>query len=107
MPGGESAAQFHERCLGALAAIARRHDGDTVVVVTHGLVLDALYRAACDMPLHVARGFPLLNCSISTFRYTPEGWRAIAVCDVRHLACEDVTSASDASVQAPADRASA
>jgi probable phosphoglycerate mutase len=107
MPGGESAAQFHERCLGTLRSIAERHDGDTVIVVTHGLVLDALYRAACKMPLHVTRGFPLLNCSISTFRYTVDGWVAVAVCDVQHLASEDVTSASDASVQAPADRASA
>ena len=107
MPGGESAAQFHERCLGTLRSIAERHDGESVVVVTHGLVLDALYRAACQMPLQVARGFPLLNCSISTFRYTAKGWLAVAVCDVQHLACEDVTSASDASVQAPADRASA
>ena len=52
-----------------------------------------------SMPLHVPRGFPLLNCSVSTFRYTAEGWAAIAVCDVQHLACEDVTSASDATVQ--------
>jgi probable phosphoglycerate mutase len=105
MPGGESAAQFHERCLGTLETIARRHHGETVVVVTHGLVLDALYRAACKMPLHQARGFPLLNCSISTFRYTSEGWLAVAVCDVRHLAGDDVTSASDASIQAGSDRA--
>ena len=106
MPGGESAAQFHARCLGTLQSIAERHDGETVAVVTHGLVLDALYRATCNMPLHVPRGFPLLNCSISTFRYTAEGWVTIAVSDVQHLASEDVTSASDASVQASADRAS-
>ena len=107
MPGGESAAQFHERCLGTLRSIAERHDGESVVVVSHGLVLDALYRAACRMPLQVPRGFPLLNCSISTFRYTAKGWLVVAVCDVQHLACEDMTSASDASVQVPADRASA
>jgi 2,3-bisphosphoglycerate-dependent phosphoglycerate mutase len=105
MPGGESAAQFHERCLGTLRLIAQRHQGSTVVVVTHGLVLDAIYRAACNMPLHEPRGFPLLNCSISTFRYTAEGWLAAAVCDVQHLASDDVTSASDATVQASADRA--
>jgi probable phosphoglycerate mutase len=105
MPGGESAAQFHERCLGTLRSIAERHAGDTVVVVSHGLVLDALYRAASGMPLQQARGFPLLNCSISTFRYSAAGWLTIAVCDVQHLAGDDVTSASDASVQASADRA--
>jgi 2,3-bisphosphoglycerate-dependent phosphoglycerate mutase len=105
MPGGESAAQFHERCLGTLETIAGRHGGETVVVVTHGLVLDALYRAACKMPLQQARGFPLLNCSISTFRYTSDGWVAVSVCDVRHLSGDDVTSASDASIQAGSDRA--
>ncbi|MGZ9066962.1 MAG: histidine phosphatase family protein [Burkholderiales bacterium] len=92
MSGGESAAQFHERCIDTLQTIAQRHSGATVVVVTHGLVLDAVYRAACKMPLHVPRGFPLLNCSVNTFRHNGEGWRAISVCDVQHLACEDAAT---------------
>jgi probable phosphoglycerate mutase len=101
MPGGESAAQFRERCLGTLRAIAERHEGQRVVVVTHGLVLDAVYRAATGMPIEVQRGFPLLNCSVNTFRYAAGEWVAIAMCDVQHLASEDVTTASDASVQSP------
>jgi probable phosphoglycerate mutase len=98
MPGGESAAQFRERCLGTLRAIAERHEGQRVVVVTHGLVLDAVYRAATGMPIEVQRGFPLLNCSVNTFHYAAGDWVAIAMCDVQHLASEDVTTASDASV---------
>jgi hypothetical protein len=50
------------------------------------------------MPLDVPRGFPLLNCSVNTFRLTPDGWRAVSVCDVSHLAGEEVTRFSDASV---------
>lgn len=99
MPGGESAAGFHARCLGTLRKIAERHEGDRVVVVTHGLVLDALYRAATGMPIEVQRGFALLNCSVNTFHYNAGTWVAIAMCDVQHLATEDVTTASDASVQ--------
>jgi len=99
MPGGESAAQFHQRCLGTLRTIAERHERQTVVVVTHRLVLDALYRAATGMPIEVQRGFALLNCSVNTFHYVAGEWTAIAMCDVQHLASEDVTTASDASVQ--------
>jgi 2,3-bisphosphoglycerate-dependent phosphoglycerate mutase len=97
MDGGESAAQFRSRCVAGLERIARRHQGETITVVTHGLVLDALYRTACRMALDVPRGFPLLNCSVNTFRYA-EGWTAMAVCDVTHLASTDVTRFSDSSV---------
>ncbi|HUP96115.1 MAG TPA: histidine phosphatase family protein [Burkholderiales bacterium] len=98
MPGGESARQFRTRCVGCLERIASRHDGGTVVIVSHGLVLDALYRTACDMALDVARGFPLLNCSLNTFRYAEERWLAVSVGDVTHLASDDVTRFSDANV---------
>lgn len=98
MPGGESAAQFRARCVGCLERIAQRHEDETLIVVTHGLVLDALYRTACKMALDVPRGFPLMNCSVNTFRYTAPGWLAVSVCDVTHLAGEDVTRFSDASL---------
>ena len=98
MPDGESAAQFRDRCVGTLERIARRHEGETLVAVTHGLVLDALYRTACGMALDVARGFPLLNCSVNTFRFEAGRWLAVAVGDVTHLADDSVTRFSDANV---------
>jgi probable phosphoglycerate mutase len=99
MAGGESAAQFMARAVGTLDRIAGAHNGDTIVVVTHGLVLDALYRTACNMALEIPRGFPLLNCSLNTFRRSPAGWQVVNVCDVGHLAEDEVTRFSDASVQ--------
>jgi probable phosphoglycerate mutase len=107
MAGGESAARFRERVMATIERIANDHDGETVVVVSHGLVLDALYRTACKMALDVPRGFPLLNCSVNTFRRSPEGWLAVSVGDVAHLAAEEVTRFSDANVQRPADAAGA
>jgi hypothetical protein len=50
------------------------------------------------MALDVARGFPLLNCSVNTFRYEAGRWLAVSVCDVTHLAGDDVTRFSDANV---------
>jgi probable phosphoglycerate mutase len=98
MPEGESASQFRDRCVGGLERIAQRHTGETIVVVSHGLVLDALYRTATKMALDVPRGFPLLNCSVNTFRYEAGSWLAVAICDVTHLAGDDVTRFSDANV---------
>src|SRR5688572_21291643 len=82
MEGGESAAQFRRRAVGTLERIAAKHPGETIVVVSHGLVLDAVYRTASGMALDVPRGFPLLNCSLNTFRYGDGRWTAVAVCDV-------------------------
>jgi 2,3-bisphosphoglycerate-dependent phosphoglycerate mutase len=98
MPHGESAAAFRKRCVDRLETLARRHPDARIVVVTHGLVLDALYRVASRMAYDVPRGFPLLNCSVNTFRHSPQGWHAVAVCDVAHLASDDVTRFSDANV---------
>jgi probable phosphoglycerate mutase len=81
-----------------LDRIAHRHVGETIVVVSHGLVLDALYRTATRMTLDAPRGFPLLNCSLNTFRRGPEGWLAVSVCDVTHLGGDEVTRFSDANV---------
>jgi probable phosphoglycerate mutase len=107
MPGGESAAQFRQRVVATLDRVATNHHGETVVVVSHGLVLDALYRTACSMALDVPRGFPLLNCSVNTFRRGADGWVAVTVCDVAHLAPEDLTRFSDATARRPPSAAGA
>src|ERR1044072_3646668 len=60
MPNGESAAQFRDRCVGALERIAKRHADETIVVVSHGLVLDALYRTAPRPAPHIPRRLALL-----------------------------------------------
>lgn len=91
VPGGESPRQFFARSLACLENIARAHAGECVVVVTHGLVLDTLHRAARGLPLDAKREAPLLNASLNTFHYTPSGWREIGWGDVAHLAEVGVT----------------
>lgn len=89
--GGESARQFYERSLGCLETIAQRHAGGTVVVVTHGLVLDTLYRVTHRMPIEVKREAPLLNASLNTFRRADDAWVMISWGEVAHLAEVGVT----------------
>lgn len=91
VPGGENTRAFHGRCMGCLAEIARRHAGDTVVVVTHGLVLDMAYRTAESLAFDQPRPVPLLNASLNAFRYLSGGWRMESWGDVNHLVAESVT----------------
>jgi probable phosphoglycerate mutase len=91
VPGGESAREFTERCLGCLAEIAGRHAGDEVVVVTHGLVLDSLYRAAHGLEHGVRRPVPLINASLNVFGYRVGAWRLEVWGDISHLTADQVT----------------
>ena len=91
MPGGESSRAFYERGLACLTRIAHAHAGERVVVVTHGLVLDTLYRAARGLGLIVRREAPLYNASLNTFRYADGGWVEVTWGDVEHLAEAGVT----------------
>jgi len=91
VPGGESARGFTARCLGCLAEIASRHPGEEVVVVTHGLVLDSLYRAAHGLDHGVPRPVPLINASLNLFEYGSSAWRMVGWGDVSHLAEDEVT----------------
>jgi probable phosphoglycerate mutase len=91
IPGGECARGFHVRCLACLTEIAERHEGGEVAVVTHGLVLDALYRAAHGMTLETPRPVPLLNASLNEFGYAERVWRMRFWGDVAHLETVAVT----------------
>jgi probable phosphoglycerate mutase len=91
VPGGESASAFTARCLGCLAEIAGRHPGAEVVVVSHGLVLDALYRAAHGLAHGEPRPVPLINASMNHFGYGASSWRMVMWGDVSHLAEDEVT----------------
>ena len=91
VPGGESARSFTGRCIGCLAEIAGRHPGAEVVVVTHGLVLDSLYRAAHGLDHGARRPVPLINASLNIFGYGRGAWRLELWGDISHLAADQVT----------------
>ena len=50
-PGGESVRAFHDRVVSAVRDIAARQAGGRIAVVTHGGVLDMVWRAAHGLPL--------------------------------------------------------
>lgn len=98
VPGGESPAGFFARCRAALEDLAARHRGETIAVVTHGLVLDCAYRAATGLALEAQRPVPLVNASLNWFVCDNGAWRAERWGDADHLGPDGVTIFGDGSV---------
>lgn len=96
IPGGESLVQLQARvraCLDAIAAEPSTASTGTdckVIIVTHGGVLDALYRIAAGTDLDAPRTWQLLNASINHITIDAQGWRVDGWGDITHLpAAED------------------
>ena len=63
--GGESGQQLIDRVLSAVSDIGTKHPSQTVVLVSHGGVLDVLYRAARLLEWHAPREHQMLNAAIN------------------------------------------
>ena len=86
LPEGESVRSFHSRVVGAVRALAQRHDGMTLAVVTHGGVLDMLYRTVHGMPLHGPRTCAIPNAGLNRLRVSGERFEFVSWADDAHLA---------------------
>jgi len=95
-PGGETLISFYERAVGALAAIAARHRGQYIAIVTHGGVLDALYRAASRIALDAPRTWQLGNASINRVLHGEQGFTLVGWNDGLHLEGDAVLDESSA-----------
>jgi probable phosphoglycerate mutase len=89
-PQGERSAEtLHEFSLRAVAAVmhlVRQHAGKKILIVTHGGVLDCLYRAAQGMDLQSSREFEMKNAAINRLRWLNDALHVSQWSDVAHLA---------------------
>ena len=83
--GGESLLMLHARVLHMVNDIAARHLGQQIALVTHGGVLDIIYRIATGQDLQVARSWGLRNTAINRLLWTPQGLKLVGWADERHL----------------------
>ena len=84
--GGESVRAFYHRVVHAVEAIVRAHPGERIACVTHGGVLDCVYRHAHGLALDAPRDYALLNASINTVEFGEDGKpRVLEWADVAHL----------------------
>lgn len=85
-PGGESRRQHQTRVLDGIGELVRGHPGQTIVVVTHGGVLDVINRRARDLPPEALRDYPIPNTGINWVaiageRWVIESWGEMALLD--------------------------
>jgi len=84
--GGESTQQFHERVMGAVRELAAQYVHQTVVVVTHGGVLDMIYRTARALPLAGPRQSEIPNAGLNRVRVEGHAIEILTWADTQHLA---------------------
>ena len=94
--GGESLRVLRERVIDTTHRLAARHPGELVLLVTHGGVLDVLYRAATRQDIQAPRTWQLGNAAINRLLWTHgHGLSLVGWGDTQHLehATRDETTA--------------
>ncbi|MBK6005079.1 histidine phosphatase family protein [Ramlibacter ginsenosidimutans] len=86
MPDGESTRAFHARVMAFLQRLVAAHPQQTVVVVTHGGVLDMIYRTARSLGLSGPRQSEIPNAGLNRIRVRDGAMEIITWADTRHLA---------------------
>lgn len=84
--GGESLLIFRERVAQCLRRLAAQYAGQHLIVVSHGGVMDILYREATGLDLQAPRSWQLGNASINRVLWNGEHFSLIGWSDTSHLA---------------------
>lgn len=83
--GGEVLQHFYERCVETASRLAQCHPGETIALVSHGGVLDCLYRAATRLDLQAPRTWKVANASINRLLSSAQGLTLVGWGDTLHL----------------------
>jgi probable phosphoglycerate mutase len=91
-PPGENIAEtlneFYARSIAAFERIVQSGRHDKIAIVSHGGVLDCIYRAAHKMPITVERDFDVFNASINRMRWVDGEFQLQEWGNVAHLTAE-------------------
>ena len=83
--GGESRRQHEKRILDCIGSLVGDHPGQTIVVVTHGGVLDVIYRRVRGLPSDAPRDYPIPNTGINWVAISGEQWVIESWGETAHL----------------------
>jgi probable phosphoglycerate mutase len=82
---GESLSRFNERALACIRDLVEKHAGENLLVVTHGGVLEMVYRHATGRGLSTPRDFEIPNAAINRIEIEGSRWRVSVWADIGHL----------------------
>ncbi|MDP1899709.1 MAG: histidine phosphatase family protein [Rubrivivax sp.] len=85
LPGGESLRQFHARVFAAVGDLVTAFPGQRLAVVTHGGVLDMLWRTAHGLPLDGLRVCEIPNTGLNRLRWAGGTLQVEQWADADHL----------------------
>ncbi len=85
LPDGESASQRYQRSVACAEDLSQKHRGQTILLVTHGGVLDGFFRKSVGIPLAAPRTFSLFNAAINRFSIADTIWHLDTWADLAHL----------------------
>jgi 2,3-bisphosphoglycerate-dependent phosphoglycerate mutase len=91
--GGEVLIAFHDRAVRAVTQLAERHPGEHIVIVSHGGVLDSMYRAGSKIDVSARRSWHVGNASIHRMLLTAGGWTVVGWNDEFHLEAPETSTA--------------
>ena len=91
--GGESRRQRHQRAITALTEIAEQHPGGKVLIITHGGIVDSLFRETLGIPFESPRKYSLYNTAINRFSFCNGTWTLRLWGEISHLADAGATDA--------------
>jgi 2,3-bisphosphoglycerate-dependent phosphoglycerate mutase len=83
--GGEVLRCFRERVMAVVTRLALAHRGQSIALVTHGGVLDLLYREAARLALDAPRTWQVANAGINRLLHSSEGFALVGWADIGHL----------------------
>lgn len=82
---GESLLQHRQRVQICLENIAAKHAGESVLIVTHGGVLDIVYRLATGLDMSAPRDFGIPNAALNWINFRQGEWQLLQWADQAHL----------------------
>lgn len=83
--GGESLSGFNQRVLRFFERLREIHSGQSVLVFTHGGVLEMLYRHATGRGLSTPRDFEIPNAALNRLEHSACGWQVLRWAELAHL----------------------
>ena len=88
VPGGESAMGRFLLALGFLDEIAQQHRGQSIVAVTHGGVVQGMFRHVTGVRFEAPRRFAIRNAAYNVFLRDERGWSLDTWGDIAHYPAE-------------------
>jgi broad specificity phosphatase PhoE len=83
-PGGESAVEFATRLVLAIQSIAARHQGQTVLIVSHGGAISTALAVIVDQDGTRWTSYQMANCALAELVFDPAP-RLVRLNDTEHL----------------------